>query len=330
MVKHVASQNYPRIQNEKDSFCGFLDDSKLQPHVYKMAEKELHDIIISAIIYANKKSSRAILHIPDKATEADVGKIYVKEGKELFKYFQKYCGDPASTAYSCYGKHYTIIAQEQFRNRTLQKERMNSGWRYQFIAKDGANHSKRFISVSDIGTNEADFNATIKVHKYDSKVLNIYVSVKNRVNTMGGQDWPKAIRALEEVAKTDKNRNTPYICIFGIAMDKGTRIIKNNQKTGSPYSSNTEIWQSDYFWPFFTNHTYEEIAKAVLNVLIIESEPVNLGTDVPEELVESFGKCCKEYELLDKKGCFNDSFKLVELFVNSKNIKRKHETKKKR
>ncbi len=287
-----------------------------------MSEEELNRIIISAIVYANKKSSRAILHIPDKATEDEIDNIYIKEGKELFKYFQKYCGDPASTAYACYKKHYSLIAKEQFRNRTLQKERMNSGWRYQYIAKEGANHSKRFISVSDIGTNEADFNVTIKVFKHDSKILNIYVSVKNRVNTMGGQDWPKAIRALEEVAKSDKNRNSPYICIFGIAMDKGFRIIKNNQKTGSPYSSNTEIWQSDYFWPFFTNYSYEEIAKNVLNVLICEGEPINIGADVPEELIESFGQCCKENKLIDKEGCFNDSFKLVELFVNSNKKKK--------
>jgi hypothetical protein len=97
---------------------------------------------------------------------------------------------------------------------------MNSGWRYQYIAKDCAVRSRRFITVSDIGASEADFNATMNI--VDSKkALNIYVSIKNRANTMGGQDWPKAISALESVARSDKNRSGPYICVFGIAIDKG-------------------------------------------------------------------------------------------------------------
>jgi hypothetical protein len=43
---------------------------------------------------------------------------------------------------------------------------------------------------------------------------------------MGGQDWPKAISALENVARSDKNRSGPYICVFGIAIDKGQRQIR--------------------------------------------------------------------------------------------------------
>ena len=65
--------------------------------------------------------------------------------------FLEYAGDPAATAYDCIGKHYREIAAEQFRNQTLQKQRMNSGWRYQYIAKDCAVRSRRFITVSDIG-----------------------------------------------------------------------------------------------------------------------------------------------------------------------------------
>jgi hypothetical protein len=72
--------------------------------------------------------------------------IYRKKGKELFAYFKKYYGDPAATAYDCLGKHYREIAIEQFRNQTLQKQRMNSGGRYQHIAKDCAVRSRRFVT----------------------------------------------------------------------------------------------------------------------------------------------------------------------------------------
>jgi hypothetical protein len=38
-----------------------------------------------------------------------------------------------------------------------------------------------------------------------------------------------------------------------------------------PYSFNTEIWLSDFFWQFFSNVSYEHIIKAVLEVLISEN-----------------------------------------------------------
>jgi hypothetical protein len=203
-------------------------------------------------------------------------------------------GDPASTAYDCLGKHYREIAAEQFRNQTLQKQRMNSGWRYQYIAKDCAVRSRRFITVSDIGASEADFNATMHIVD-SSKTLNIYVSIKNRANTMGGQDWPKAISALENVARSDKNRSGPYICVFGIAIDKGQRQIRRIGKTKAPYSVNTEVWLSDFFWPFFANYTYAEIAKAVFEVLMEAGpkEQRRLAMPIPDELIDSFGDACR-------------------------------------
>jgi hypothetical protein len=177
----------------------------------------------------------------------EIDKILLKEGKMLFAYFKKYIGDPAATAHQIKGKHYTDVAKEQFRNRTLQKERMNSGWRYQFLVIDCTQRSRRFKSISDIGAAEGDFNAVIEFLDRKRKQLTLYVSVKNRANTMGGQDWPKAIQALEGVAKNDRYRTGPYCYIFGIAMDRGTRYIKRERKTVKPHSMNTEIWMSDYF-----------------------------------------------------------------------------------
>ncbi len=321
MAQKTRVQDYPRIQDEKHKYYGYLDEGRLNPHIYKLTSSELKTIIIDAIDRANKKSGRSILgDIPEDVPEEELGKIYKSKGKELFQYFVKYCEDPASTAYQCLGKHYADIAREQFRNKTLQRERMNTGWRYQFIAKGAAARTKRFHSISDINSAEADFNATIGAPGI-KKIVNIYVSVKNRTNTMGGQDWPKAIRALEQAANTDKNRTGPYICVFGIAMQKGARMIKIEQRTGSPYSHNTEVWLSDFFWPFFTNFSYKEIITEVLSILLQRGKQNAKVQDIPKELIDSFGECCRENGLIDEKGIFNDSYKLVALFCAKKETK---------
>src|SRR5262249_39294887 len=276
-----------------------------------------------AISRAEQKSSRQILGILDSLEESEKIKIYNNKGKKLFEYFRRYYGDQATTAYDCIGKHFSDIAKEQFRNQTLQKERMNSGWRYQYIAKDCAEKSRRFLTVSDIGTAEADFNATLSIVDDRKGVLNIYVSIKNRTNTMGGQDWPKAIYALEDVARTDKNRTGPYLCVFGIVMERGQRLIKANKKNKSPYSVNTEVWLSDFFWPFFSNYSYVEIVRAVLEILLEEErqkQPISKAAReaiIPKELIESFGEHCKRAGLLDEEGKFNDPLKLIDFFCQN-------------
>ena len=312
-------QDYPRIQDEDSPYYGCLDDSKLKPHPKRISEAIVKALVKSAINDANKKSSREILSIPSDATTEEVDKIYVKEGKELFKYFKKYCGDPASTAHQINGKNYRDVGAEQFRNKTLQRERMNSGWRYQFLVISCATRSKRFKSVSDIGTAEGDFNAVIEFKDKVRRPLSLYVSVKNRSNTMGGADWPKAIEALEKVAKNDKNRTGPYCCIFGIAMDRGTRYIKRAQKTKVAHSVNTEIWLSDFFWPFFANYSYEEIMTLVLDVLVSSYAADELPTqvDVPDKLLDAFGEACIKEGLVDELGNFNDPYKLVKFFCKA-------------
>jgi hypothetical protein len=308
MTKLIV-QGYPRLTGS-----GLLDDSSLVPHKIKPTIDKLKGIIVQAISIAERKSSRAILNLPEDALDEQIDKTYKKEGRELFRYFIKYCGDPASSAYQFVGMKCSDVAQEQFRNRTLQKERMNSAWRYQYIAKDAAIASKRFKSVSDVGLAEADFNAVIK-YNGNASFLTIYTSIKNRSNTMGGQDWPKAIAALEAEASTDKNRVGDYICVFGITIEHGQRRIRGNQKNKNPYSPNTELWFSDFFWPFFSNYSYEEIATLVLDVLIA-SKGLNFreGNEVPEELLKSFEDSCRDFDLLDSKGYFNDAYKLVKLF----------------
>lgn len=319
MHSGTTPENYPRDNR------GFLDDSKLREHIAdKIPINEVQEVITKAIVYAEKKSSRVLLKITDSD---DFKEICKREGAELFKYFLKYCGDPASTAHACFGQNYITVGKEQFRNRTLQKQRMNSGWRYQYIAKDLAIKSRRFLHVSDLGVEEADFNAGIALKNSDDH-LNMYISVKNRSNTVGGQDLPKAIRAIETIAKGDKNRIGPYICIFGIAMEKGLRVIRRQQKTGEVYSSNTEIWLSDFFWPFFSNYSYEEIIKMVLNVLIDHNKKDDFEFEIPDEILESFGECCQRCNLIDENGIFNDAYKLVDLFCGVTKIPKKERMKK--
>jgi hypothetical protein len=115
---------------------------------------------------------------------------------------------------------------------------------------------------------------------------------------LGGQDWPKAIHALEDVARTDKNRTGPYLCVFGIAIEKGQRTIKRNAKSKSAYSVNTEVWLSVFFWPFFSNYSYSEIAKAVLEVLMGDAREVKLISDnnIPDELILAFGEECRKHK----------------------------------
>lgn len=319
LPQNIIPQNYPRIEDETRADYGCLDDSTLVPHKKKISIKELKPLILSAIQNANRKSGREILSIPVNASEEAIEKIYRKQGKELFKYFRKYCGDPAATAHQVYKKHYRDVCSELFRNRTLQKERMNSGWRYQYLALHCAVHSERFKSVSDIGAAEADFNAIIEFLDKAKQPLSLYVSIKNRSDTLGGQDWPKAIQALENVARTDKNRTGAYCCVFGIAMDRGFRRILREQKTKNPHSVNTEVWLSDFFWPFFANYSYEEIMNAVLDVLIESQAEEELPTqvEIPDVLLDTFGEACIEAKLVDELGKFNDPHKLVQFFCQT-------------
>ena len=130
-------QDYPRTEE------GLLDESRLAPHTRKIPFDELKAIIRDAIASAARKSRREILEVPDGISDEERTKLYRKKGRELFAYFRKYYGDPASTAFDCLGRHYREIATDQFRNQTLQKQRMNSGWRYQYIAKDCALRAHR-------------------------------------------------------------------------------------------------------------------------------------------------------------------------------------------
>jgi hypothetical protein len=86
------------------------------------------------------------------------------------------------------------------------------------------------------------------------------------------------------------------------------------KRGGNYYSLNTEIWLSDFFWPFFANYSCEDIMNAVLDALMEEGQRVEsatIGVAVPKELIESFGVRCRETGLVDEKGYFTDCSKLA-------------------
>lgn len=261
-----------------------------------------------------------MLSVPSNATETETTEIYYKIGNDLFKYFQQYSSDPASTAFQLFGQNCREVGVQQFRNKALQKERMNSGWRYQYLAIDCAQKTERFKSISELGLTEADFNAVVEITQ-TKKPLSIYVSVKNRSNTIGGPDWPNAIQALENYAISDKNRRGPYICVFAFVMESGSRSVKRT-KDKSLRSPNTELWASDYFWPFFTNYSYEEIMLAVLKVILANPDAEKTSLDVPKPILDCFEEKCKEYGLVDENGIFNDPAKLVSFFCKQTRITR--------
>ncbi len=291
--------------------------SKLVTHKEKISLDDLKELIREAIQYANEKSSREIISIPENATEDQIAQLYKREGNELFRYFKKYSNDPASTAERVYHQHYQQVGQGLFYGRSRQKERMNSGWRYQKLAMTCAQRTGRFDIVSDLGTGKSDFITVIARNDAETRV-NLYISVKNRRNTLGGQDWPNAIDALEDMAKRDnKNRQGPYCCVFGITLDKGLRFIRKSD-AGEPFSQNTEVWLADFFWPFFANYAYEEIMLAVLDVLIEARKDISVDPesslilDAPPEVIEAFGEKCREAGLLNESGYFDDPRRLVQ------------------
>lgn len=308
----TTPQRYPRIEDRDSQYFGCLEDSTLIQHEVKISHEQVKKFIRTAIVDANRKSSREILSINLNETAEKTAQKYKKAGKSLLDYFRKYCVDPAATAHQIQSKHYSVVGEDLFRRRTLQKERMNAGWRYQYLTLYCARESGRFDAILDIGTVEADFNAIIKFKDSPNEHLNLFVSIKNRNNTVGGQDFPKAVRALETIASSDKNIRGPYLCVFGIVMDRGTRYIRGN-KQGVPYSNNTEVWLSDYFWPFFTNYSYEEMMTLVLEVLEELHDAGELATqvEVPAGVLEAFGEACHRAGLVNDDGYFTDSRKIV-------------------
>lgn len=315
-------QDYPRIRDASSPYYGCLDVDMLREHPEPrpINREVLKTLILKAVQEANVQSSREAIQIPADMSPKQEEAFFLEERMKLFKYFHDYPVDPAATAYEYTGRHYKDVGLELFRNRAIQKGRMNSGWRYQILARECAKASGRFEETAGFGFSKGDFVVKISFKDESRKKLHIYVSVKNRRNTIGGQDWPNSIQALEAAARADnRQQDGPYICVFGIAIDRGQRAIPKSASTKKAYSENTEIWLSDFFWPFFSSYSYTEIMTAMLETLIeAESNPDALPTQLqaPAQLLESFGFHCTSEGLTNTDGIFNDSIRLVKFFCS--------------
>jgi len=95
-------------------------------------------------------------------------------------------------------------------------------------------------------------------------------------------------------------------------MDRGRRQIRRDNQ-GREHSPNTEVWLSDYFWPFFTNYSYEEIMLLVLEVLEGEANNEDLPTqvEVPEGVLQAFGQACSTASLIDENGIFVSARQII-------------------
>ena len=312
----VMPQPYPRITDEDNRYHSCLDTSFLQPHLEnKISPQRMEELFISAIQRADQKSSRVFFKVPEDATLEQTQGVFYHAGVDLFDYFKKYYGDPPVSAIKVSGKDYKEVAMEHLMYKQIQRGRMNSGWRYQYFVVDCARECARFISVGDIGTTEGDFSAVVGINNWQFDTLNLYVSVKNRSNTMGGQDWPGAINGIETLARHDRNRVGPYICIFGIAMDI-TRSERRIPKTkdGHTRSSNTEVWMSNFFWPFFTNYSYVEIMQFALKTIRKFSQNESMSDQDKEFFLQGFKQECNNASLLTPEGKFKDDTAILDFF----------------
>lgn len=187
MAKAKIPQSYPRITDIKRTDYGCLDESLLVPHRVQIEAGQLAKLIRTAIRNAEMKSSREAMSAPENATATQLKAFYEKEGAELFRYFKKYVGDPAATAHQMCGKHYRDVGLELFRNRALQKGRMNSGWRYQFLnsvlANIEVNENAREYSEEEIGL--AIFDELQSAHQNENRLPTLLAVPDEVINSFG-------------------------------------------------------------------------------------------------------------------------------------------------
>lgn len=175
----------------------------------------------------------------------------------------------------------TVGAKEVFEmdaiSYEMQRYRMKIGQFYQYLILElmraaSKRQGSHIINAGD-GKREGDVEADIRLS--NGKELRLYISVKKSGDTVGGQDLGDAIKRLEQVAKTDQNRTSAYLCVIAIANpDKGwigdykeSRQIKNDSK-GRPYSMNCEMWWPGFTFPYIAGRSVTEIYKEAAKLAV--------------------------------------------------------------
>ncbi|MFQ3672925.1 MAG: hypothetical protein SNJ83_04930, partial [Aggregatilineales bacterium] len=132
------------------------------PHPRRITPELLRTLILQAIEEASVQSSREAILIPPDMSPEQENLFFQDEANKLFAYLHAYPVDPAATAHEYTGRHYQDVGLELFRNRAIQKGRMNSGWRYQLLARECAKASGRFDEAAGFGFSKGDFVAKIR------------------------------------------------------------------------------------------------------------------------------------------------------------------------
>lgn len=247
-------QPYPRGKSDYRAKSSLFP--KLQP---PMELKIMQDAIRKALGRTNKNKKGEDAKSPN--TPEELVKVCLKHLKER--------SDPIMGT-SFYSK---LSASELFEMdeipHEMQRYRMKIGIFYQYLLIElmRANSNRKnslFISASD-GMREGDVVADIHTPGY-SKGLRLYISVKKSIDTVGGQDMGGAIKRLEDVAKKDKNLNSPYLCVIAIATPIRGRILGYDDSRQMrynvdhfPYSVNCEIWQPGFLFPYITGRSATEV-----------------------------------------------------------------------
>jgi hypothetical protein len=142
----------------------------------------------------------------------------------------------------------------------MQRHRMTIGVFYQYLLLELMRQRWPVFDAS----REGDIVADIETLGFSSG-LRLYMSVKKSKDTVGGQDIPGVINRIESVAKQDKNRTRPYVCVIcfatpsdGILHGYDDRQIKCSNQ-GSPYSLNCEFWGPGFVFPYVTGRNAREI-----------------------------------------------------------------------
>lgn len=159
----------------------------------------------------------------------------------------------------------------------MQRHRMKLGSFYQFLLEElitiaSDQVDSPFMVNATGGPREGDVIAYMEPDSF-KKGLKLYISVKKSGDTIGGQDKAGAVRRLEQVAKEDQSRTSPYLCVFAIMTPKGKvakykadrKMLRDNKKR--LVSNFSEDWGPGFVYPFVTGRSaydiYNEAGKVV-------------------------------------------------------------------
>lgn len=296
-------QSYPRVKIPLHKDEGLLDIECLKPLDAKIDPEIMPGLIKKAIEYAAQKTKKEAVDIPDGADAETIKSLYAKAGKSLFDYFRR--PDPVYMASSLVGRHYSEVAEEFFYKRNTHLTSMNAGWRYQYLLVECAHKSGRFKSVSDLSTGDSDVNVIAETADGQDTVA-IYITMKNRSDTISGGSGKAYLKGFEKSARDDKNRTAPYCCVIAYGMQTMQRRGRKKD------FGNFEVWPSNFLWPFVSGYSYGEIVK-----MIIKSSPdADELPSLPDEIIEAFKQQCLKNKLINDEGVFPDQDAIINFFTS--------------